>query len=101
VSACPRKIIDLANKSFSYSVSCRNSEKAAVMKLGCSVGCIACKRCVKACQEVFKDKPETGTAIEVENFLAKIDYNKCINCGKCAEVCPNKVIHSVTQAVIV
>ena len=99
VKACPRNIIDLLNKTSLYSVSCRNQEKAPVMKLGCSVGCIACKKCVKACQEVFQDKPGAGTAIDVENFLAIIDYNKCINCGKCAEECPNKVIYSVTQAV--
>ncbi len=95
--ACPMKIIVLIKKSDVYSVSCRNTEKASVMKLGCTVGCIACGRCVKACQEVFRDRPDIGTAIEVENFLARINYSKCINCGKCAEVCPNKVIYSAIK----
>ncbi len=92
VTACPRGIITLEDAEIEVHVACRNLEKAPVMKKGCSVGCIACNRCVKACKEVFADKPEIGTAIEVVNFCAVIDYTKCINCGKCAEVCPNKVI---------
>ena len=31
-------------------------------------------------------------AIHVENNIAKIDYEKCTGCGKCAEKCPCKVI---------
>ena len=27
-------------------------------------------------------------AVTVTNFNATIDYEKCVNCGKCAEVCP-------------
>lgn len=92
VRACPRSIISLENEKFNILVMCRNMEKAPVMKKGCSVGCTACMRCVKACKEVFADHPSIETAIEVSNFLAVIDYNKCINCGKCAEVCPQKVI---------
>ena len=36
-------------------------------------------KCVKAC--------ETG-AVTVENFCAKVDYDKCIGCGKCHAACP-------------
>ena len=32
-------------------------------------------------------------AITVEDNLARIDYEKCVNCGACAEKCPKKVIH--------
>ncbi len=92
VAACPRNIISLVNSEFDVHVICRNTEKAPMMKKGCTVGCIACNRCVKACKEVFADNPDIETAITVVNFLADIDYTKCINCGKCAEVCPQKVI---------
>ncbi len=92
VAACPRSIIVLTDKEFDIHMLCLNQEKAPVMKQGCSVGCIACNRCVKACKEVFADNPDIETAIEVVDFCAVIDYEKCINCGKCAEVCPQKVI---------
>ncbi|MEI3384905.1 MAG: 4Fe-4S binding protein [Faecalibacillus intestinalis] len=39
------------------------------------------------CQKVCP----TG-AITVENFLAHIDYSKCVHCGKCKEKCPRKII---------
>jgi RnfABCDGE-type electron transport complex B subunit len=95
VTECPRNIIRLVDKKFDVFVICRSLDKAPVMKLACDVGCIACMRCVKACKEVFKDSAEIETAIEVVNFLAVIDYDKCINCGKCAEVCPKNVINPV------
>lgn len=92
VEECPRNIISLTDERFGVHVLCLNKEKVKKMKLGCSVGCIACNRCVKACKEVFKDNEEIETAIEVIDFLAVIDYKKCINCGKCAEACPQDVI---------
>jgi electron transport complex protein RnfB len=49
----------------------------------CSVGCIACQRCVKTCP--------TG-AIYMEDNLARINYDKCTNCRECVAVCPMKTI---------
>ncbi len=99
VKECPRNIIQLVEKKFDVYVMCKSQDKAPVMKLACDVGCIACMRCVKACKEVFKDNPAVETAIQVVNFLAVIDYDTCINCGKCAEVCPKNVINPVKSAV--
>ena len=28
----------------------------------------------------------------LQNNVAKIDYDRCVNCGKCAAKCPTKVI---------
>ena len=39
--------------------------------------------CVKNCPE---------DAFTFEDFLAEIDYDKCSNCGICAEKCPTKAI---------
>ena len=30
--------------------------------------------------------------IHMDNNVAVIDYEKCTNCGKCAEKCPVKII---------
>ena len=49
----------------------------------CSVGCIGCKKCEKECH---------FDAIHVEGNVAKIDYEKCKNCGMCAKVCPRGII---------
>lgn len=98
VTACPRNIISLVPEKFGMHVMCMNEEKAPVMKKGCSVGCIACKLCEKACRAVFEDNPGIDTAIEVKNFNAEIDYDKCINCFKCVEVCPVPVIHPIERS---
>ncbi|HCX59267.1 MAG TPA: electron transporter RnfB, partial [Candidatus Cloacimonas sp.] len=34
-------------------------------------------------------------AITIQNNLARIDYDKCINCGLCATVCPTKAIQDL------
>lgn len=47
-------------------------------------------KCVKAC--------EYG-AVTVENFCAKVDYEKCVGCGKCHEACPVKCIDVIEPGV--
>jgi electron transport complex protein RnfB len=98
VEACPRNITGLVEERFGVYVMCKNEEKASVMKKGCPVGCIGCKRCVKTCKEVFADNPDIETAIDVINFVARIDYELCINCLKCAESCPVPVVHPISRA---
>ena len=49
----------------------------------CSAGCIGCKICEKTCK---------FDAIHVIDNIAVIDYDKCKNCGMCANKCPKKVI---------
>ena len=83
---CPKNVIDITLQKQKVFVKCNSTDKGVVVKDNCQAGCIGCMICVKNCEH---------DAIKVENFLAKIDYEKCVNCGKCAEVCPKKVIEII------
>lgn len=83
VEACPKHLIELIPDKSQYAVRCNSNEKGPSVKKACSAGCIGCNLCVKQCE---------NDAIAVTNFLSKIDYEKCVSCGKCAEKCPAKVI---------
>jgi len=88
VEACPRNIITLLPRSRTVFVACKNTQKGAKAKKLCKNACIACKRCEKVCK---------FDAIKVENNLARIDYEKCKLCGRCAQECPQNVIEDVRR----
>ena len=80
---CPKGVITIVPAKFKHHVLCVNKDKGAETRKVCKTGCIGCMKCQKTC--------EFG-AITVTNNNATIDYSKCTNCGKCAEVCPVKAI---------
>ena len=81
--ACPKHIIKIIQKTDKIVVKCASCDKGAAMKQTCSVGCIGCKICEKNCP---------AGAITVTDNCAAIDYDKCTQCGLCAEKCPRKII---------
>ncbi len=84
--ACPRGIIEIRLKGLKNRrvvVLCNNKDKGAQTRKACSVGCIACQKCVKVCK--FE-------AITVDANLAYIDAEKCKLCRKCEEECPQNAI---------
>lgn len=83
VAACPRHLIDLIPYDNKYAVSCASKAKGKEVISSCKVGCIACHMCEKSCEY---------DAVHVVDDIAIIDYEKCVNCGKCAEKCPRKII---------
>lgn len=85
VEGCPRGIISLEviSNETNYAVRCSSPLAGRAVRRICKVGCIACKRCEKACPV---------DAIHVVDDLAQIDYEKCQGCGDCAEACPTKCI---------
>lgn len=83
VKECPKGLIEIIPYDNQYHVQCNSNDKGVDVNKSCSTGCIGCSLCVKACE---------SEAVKVDNFLAKIDYEKCTNCGACAAKCPKKVI---------
>ena len=66
---------------------------------GCSFGCKGFGDCVAVCDFdaiCEKECPIPDGAIHVDKNIAKVDYGKCVGCGKCAAKCPKKVIKMFT-----
>ncbi len=83
VDACPHGLISVEPVTSRAAVLCSSCDKGGVTTKVCKTGCIGCMRCTKAC--------ESG-AITVKDNHAHVDPEKCTACGKCAEVCPRKII---------
>ncbi len=86
VKTCPNGIISLMPDIKHTAVLCSNKDKGAYTRKVCTSGCIGCRKCVKVCPE---------QAIQVINNVAVIDYEKCVDCGACADNCTTKCIYKL------
>lgn len=85
IEICPRSLIELVPVDRTCHILCSSKDRGKAVTSICEYGCIGCTKCVKACQ---------SDAIHMEEGLAVIDYEKCTNCGACAEACPVGAISS-------
>lgn len=83
VKECPKGLFVLVPAPKRVHVLCSSKDKGALVKDYCSVGCIACKLCEKNCPY---------DAIHVVDNIARIDYEKCRECGACVHKCPKGTI---------
>ena len=77
-NACPKHLISIVPVKKRAVVLCSSCDKGADTRKACTAGCIACKKCVKACEQ---------GAIEIVDFKAQIDPEKCTGCGRCVDEC--------------
>ena len=85
IKACPKALIELVPYDSKVRVACSSHDMPKPTKDNCAKGCMGCKLCEKNCP---------NEAVKVDNFLAKVDYDKCTQCGACTEKCPTKAINA-------
>ncbi len=83
IDECPKGVLSLIPRSSEVFIACLSRDRGKKVMQVCQLGCIACKKCEKACPE---------EAIMVEDNLANINFKKCSGCGLCIEACPTKSI---------
>lgn len=76
VKACPLNLIEIVPYDSKFRVQCSNKQRGKVVKDNCQAGCIGCGMCERNCP---------NDAVKVIDNVAKIDYNKCTECGLCAQ----------------
>ncbi len=94
VRECPRgqiSLLELVPDAAPVVVRCNAHDKPKARKAGCSMCCIACKKCEKECP---------SDAIHVIDMLAIVDYEKCTGCGTCVEVCPQRCIDLYSSKIV-
>jgi len=88
MKVCPKNLIESVPENSRVRVACNSKDSAKDTMGSCKVGCIACKKCEKACE---------FDAVHVNDSLSKIDYSKCTQCKACVKACPTASIEDIFE----
>ncbi|TDT61136.1 RnfABCDGE type electron transport complex subunit B [Fonticella tunisiensis] len=88
VNVCPKGLINIVPVAKKVRVQCNSLDPGKEVRQNCSVGCIGCRMCERACQ---------FGAIDFANNLAKVNYEKCTQCQACVQKCPTKAIKLIVS----
>jgi len=84
VKTCPRDLIKMVPESRHIHVLCSSRDKGPTVKNACRVGCIGCTVCAKL--------TKADEVINMDGFLAVVDYTKSLDNEKVVEKCPSHCI---------
>lgn len=82
VAVCPRRVIVMTPREATTHVLCNSHDKGAAVRKYCQIGCIGCNICKKTAPEAY----------QIENFLARVDYDHDRDAALAIEKCPTKCI---------
>jgi Na+-translocating ferredoxin:NAD+ oxidoreductase subunit B len=83
VAVCPTGVIRMIPDDADVAVACNSTDKGGVVRKYCTVGCLGCRLC-------NKKSPDGG--FEINDFLAKIDYDTKGSRYEAVAACPTKCI---------
>lgn len=83
LAICPKHLFSLVPVTKNFAIRCKSLDLGKEVMDVCHVGCIACRKCEKACPV---------SAIKIIDNLAIIDYHICDNRGECFKACPVNTI---------
>lgn len=91
--ACVQGLIRMIPRDATNFIPCSNGdEDDDRVRETCGFGCIGCGDCVRACPE---------GAVDIVDYHAVIDYDKCVGCVACTVKCKKKIIvdtlHDLTK----
>jgi electron transport complex protein RnfB len=87
IATCPRSVIKMTPLSATTHVLCNSTDKGAQVRKYCQVGCIACQICKKNAPESY----------QIENFLARVEYDFAEGAAAVVEKCPTKCIRDFSS----
>lgn len=82
VAACPRHLILMVPADRVIHVLCQSKAKGPVVRKACKVGCIGCRACTRKAEG----------AIEMNGFLAVVDYDRVLDDEAVVQTCPTHCI---------
>lgn len=93
-TVCPRGILELTPRRARVAVYCNTRDKLRAVTDVCTVGCIKCAKCIKACP---------AKAVSLRDNRIVIDQLQCLSYGPiceeaCVSACPRDIFRSTRQA---